>query len=161
MLDTNLFRKLVGSFASGVTIVTSGSDGEYHAMTASAFTSLSLEPPMVLICVDKRAETAGIISRHGCFGINVLATGQDWLSNACARRGTPESNGLQGVEHCFGPLGLPLIEGCLASFECRTVHEYEGGDHIIFVGAVEEGSLTDLTDPLLYFRGVYGRFTRE
>lgn len=95
MLDNDSFRKLVGSFPSGVTIITSGADGEYHAMTASAFTSLSLEPPMVLVCIDKRAATAEIISRHGCFGVNVLGGGQEWLSNACARRATPESNGLQ------------------------------------------------------------------
>jgi 3-hydroxy-9,10-secoandrosta-1,3,5(10)-triene-9,17-dione monooxygenase reductase component len=159
VIDSPAFRKLVGSFGSGVTIVSSGSDGHFHAMTASAFTSVSLEPPMVLVCVDKSAETAAIISRHGYFGVNVLAAGQEAISNACAKRGTPESNGLVGVDHCLGPLGLPLLAGCLANFECRTVHEYDGGDHLIFVGEVASGSLGEAEEPLFYFRGSYGTFT--
>jgi flavin reductase (DIM6/NTAB) family NADH-FMN oxidoreductase RutF len=156
-----MFRKLVGSFGSGVTVVSSGSDGEFHAMTASAFTSVSLEPPMVLICVDKSAQSAEIIRRHGYFSVSILAEGQEAISNACAKRDTPESNGLVGVEHRLGPLGLPMLEGTIASLECRTVHEYEGGDHLIFVGQVESGSLGEAEQPLMYFRGSYGSFGRQ
>jgi len=158
MVDKDTFRALAGSFPSGVTIVTSGEEGNFHAMTASAFTSLSLDPPMVLVCVDKRAASAEIIARHGRFGVNVLACGQEALSNACARRDTPESS-LEGLDYRVGEeLGLPLLEGCLASFECRTMHEYDGGDHIIFAGRVESGSIGEATEPLLYFRGSYGAF---
>ena len=158
MVDKEMFRRLVGSFPSGVTIVTSGAKGNFHAMTASAFTSLSLDPPLVLVCVDKLATTAGIIKQHGAFGVNILASGQEAISNACARRGTPESS-LEGVDHCVGPNGLPLLTGCLATFECRTVHEYDGGDHIIFAGQVESGSIGEVSEPLLYFRGSYGNFS--
>ena len=153
-VDKDLFRALAGSFASGVTIVTSGGDGHFHAMTASAFSSLSLDPPMVLVCVDKRAESLAIISRHGGFNINVLNRSQEPLSNACARRGTPESS-LEGVSTRMGELGIPLIEGCLAYFECRVVHEFDAGDHIIFAGRVEAGSIGEAAEPLLYFRSNY------
>nr|ART39083.1 H508 [uncultured bacterium] len=113
---------------------------------------------MVLVCVDKQAETARIIARHGSFGVSILASGQESISNACARKGTPESS-LDGVDYCVGSLGLPLLTGCLASFECRTMHEYDGGDHIIFAGQVESGSVGEASEPLLYFRGAYGAFT--
>ena len=157
MVDADTFRKLAGSFPSGVTIVTSGEEGSFHAMTASAFTSLSLDPPMVLVCVDKRAASAEIIANHGRFAVNVLACGQEAISNACAKRGTPESS-LEGIDYREGALGLPLIECCLAAFECCTMHAYEGGDHIIFAGQVESGSVGQAVEPLLYFRGAYGAF---
>jgi|SRR5688572_19336747 len=112
MLDKDSFRALAGSFPSGVTIVTSGKEGSFHAMTASAFTSLSLDPPMVLVCVDKRAASAEIISRHGSFAVNVLSSGQEAISNACARRQSPESS-LEGIDYRVGELGLPLLTGCL------------------------------------------------
>ena len=89
--------------------------------------------------------------------MNILAAGQKTISNACARRDTPESS-LEGIDHCVGPNGLPLLSGCLASFECRTVHAYEGGDHIIFAGQVESGFIGEASEPLLYFRGLYGGF---
>lgn len=158
LIDKDAFRALAGSFASGVTIITSGANGDFHAMTASAFTSLSLEPPMVLVCVDKKATTAGIIATHGAFGVSMLAAGHEALSNACARRGTPESNGLNGVPHYLGPLGLPLLEGCVANLECRVVDAFEGGDHIIFTGEIATGTVGMDCEPLLYFRGSYGRF---
>lgn len=153
-VDKDLFRSLAGSFATGVTVITSGGEGSFHAMTASAFSSVSLEPPLVLVCVDKRAQTCGIVSRHGGFNVNVLSSDQQALSNACARSSTPESS-LEGVETLPGKLGVPLIAGAIAHLECRTVQEVDAGDHVIFVGRVEEGSCSE-GSPLLYFRSSYG-----
>jgi len=150
----------MGSFASGVTVITSGAKGEFHAMTASAFSSVSAEPPLVLVCVDRKAESAGIISEHKSFGVNILESDQVALSNGAARRGTPESS-LEGVEFSVGEFGLPLIAGCMANFECRTVHEYDGGDHIIYVGEIVSGYVATQGEPLLYFRGKYGGFTPQ
>ena len=154
-IDPMLFRQIAGSFASGVTIITSGQEGGYHGMTASAFTSLSLNPPMVLVCVDRGARTLGVIESCGCFNVNILAQDQEDVSRSFAKRSEPGEDGMRGVVYTLGKLGAPLIKGALAAFECRVALRYDGGDHVIFIGAVEDGSLEDEVEPLLYFQGRY------
>jgi flavin reductase (DIM6/NTAB) family NADH-FMN oxidoreductase RutF len=154
-IEKALFRQVVGSFASGVTVITTGHDGKYHGMTASAFTSLSLEPTLILICVDKRAETLPIIQESACFNVNILAADQEHLSRTFASKDSPQAHGLVGIDYEVGELGVPVLAGALAFLECRVAEEIEGGDHIIFIGEVVNGGVGDIEDPLLYFRGRY------
>jgi flavin reductase (DIM6/NTAB) family NADH-FMN oxidoreductase RutF len=146
------FRQALGRFASGVTIVTCKSDGgDPCGITVSAFSSLSLEPPLVLICIDRRASVYEDL-KEGCyFAVNFLAQDQESVSRRFASR---DGDRFEGIGYREGQTGAPLIEGALAFIECRVVHSYPGGDHTIFVGQVETSEVND-GKPLLYFRGGY------
>lgn len=156
-IDRALFRQVAGSFASGVTVITTGRDGHYHGMTASAFTSLSIEPTMILVCVDRESRTFPLLQETGAFNINMLGTGQEQVSRVFASKDAPE-HGLRGVEFTLGTLGVPLLNDTLAYFECRTTHQFDGGDHVIFVGEVENAGFNEELEPLLYYRGKYRHF---
>ena len=146
------FRYALGHFASGVTVVTCKSEtGKLLGITVSAFTSLSLDPPLVLICIDQRASVHADLKEGGSFAVNFLAENQEAVSRRFASR---EPDRFAGVGYREGLSGAPLIEGALAFLECRVVHAYPGGDHTIFVGQVE-GADVDEGKPLLYFRGGY------
>ena len=146
------FRQALGRFASGVTIVTCKSDGgDPCGITVSAFSSLSLEPPLVLICIDKRASVYADLKEGSCFAVNVLAQDQESVSRRFASR---DADRFKGIGYREGLSGAPLIEGALAFIECRVAHSYPGGDHTIFVGEVETSGVND-GKPLLYFRGGY------
>ena len=138
-MDKVLFRQLAGSFASGVTVITTGDGGGFHGMTASAFSSVSLDPMLVLVCVDRTAETLPFLQRSLLFNVNILSQRQEQLSRQFATKASPQSDRLDGVDFHLGTTGVPVIEGCVAYFECRVVQQYDGGDHIIFVGEVEGG----------------------
>jgi flavin reductase (DIM6/NTAB) family NADH-FMN oxidoreductase RutF len=146
------FRQALGRFASGVTVVTCKSDaGNPLGLTVSAFSSLSLEPPLVLICIDTRASVYEDLKEGSFFAVNVLAQDQESVSRRFASRDTDRFKGLGYRE---GKTGAPLIDGALAFIECRLVHSCPGGDHTIFVGQVESSEVND-GKPLLYFRGGY------
>jgi flavin reductase (DIM6/NTAB) family NADH-FMN oxidoreductase RutF len=148
------FRRALGSFASGVTVVTALSeDGQRLGLTVSAFSSLSLEPPLILICIDKRASAHDHLSEGRHFAVNILAEDQEQISARFASRDADRFNGLAIVE---GKTGSPLIEGAIAHIECRVTQAYPGGDHTIFIGQVEAVAIDD-ENPLLYFRGRYAR----
>ena len=154
-IDRALFRQVAGSFASGVTVITTGDDGEFHGMTASAFTSLSLEPTRVLVCVDKKAETLPALQSSGRFVVNILAADQEQLSRTFASKDSPQAHGLAGIDYELGELGVPVLNGALAYFECALAQEIDGGDHVIVIGEVENAGVGEIEDPLLYFRGRY------
>ena len=154
-IDKLLFRQIAGSFASGVTVIATGRDGDYHGMTASSFASLSLEPPLVLVCVDRAAATLPFLQRTGAFSVNILADSQAEISRQFAAKDSPQAHGLEGVGYRLGEGGVPVIEDCLAYFECRVGQQYDGGDHIIFVGEVIGGGLGAAAEHLLYYRGAY------
>ncbi|HEV8488133.1 MAG TPA: flavin reductase family protein [Blastocatellia bacterium] len=146
------FRQALGRFASGVTIVTCKSDGgDPCGITVSAFSSLSLEPPLVLICIDRRASVYEDLKKGCCFAVNVLAQDQESISRRFASR---DEDRFKGIGYREGKTGAPLIEGAVAFIECRVVHSYPGGDHTIFVGEVEYSEVNE-GKPLLYFRGGY------
>lgn len=153
-ISKDLFRQVAGSFATGVTAITTGCPGSYHGMTASAFTSLSLNPPLVLVCVDLNSSTLPVIEETKCFAINILGHDQADISRTLAR---PGKHDLGGIPIHLGRLGVPLIDGSLAHFECRLTRQYVEGDHVILIGAVEAGRVSEGGEPLLYFRGSYGR----
>ena len=149
------FRHAVGHFATGVTIVTSvGPAGEPVGTTANAVCSLSLDPPLILVCFDRSSLTLAAIRSHGAFAINVLAAPQQHLSANFARRGVAVV--WEGVRHCPGPTGSPRLADVLATLECTVEYQVPGGDHEILVGRVRhaETAGTD-AEPLLYWRGGY------
>lgn len=148
------FRAALGHFVSGVTIITiNGDDNRPLGMTVSAFASLSLEPPLVLACIDKRASVHGLFAEGAYFVVNILAEDQEHLSRRFASKDQDRFNGVGYTEGVTGP---PLLEGALACLECRVVHAYPGGDHTIIVGEVESTAVAE-SKPLAYFRGGYSQ----
>ena len=154
MISAADFRHVLGHFASGVTIVTT-CDGDRRptGLTASAFSSVSLDPPLVLICVDQKSHSYPALLESGCFAINVLTTEQEQASRRFA---STRLDKFDGVDFEVSDLGLPLIAGALAHIECTTVNTHVEGDHTIFIGRVERARVS-AGEPLLFFRGRYGR----
>jgi flavin reductase (DIM6/NTAB) family NADH-FMN oxidoreductase RutF len=148
------FRHAMGHFATGVTVVTSvGADGAPVGTTASAVSSLSLDPPLVLVCFDRSSQTLRAIRGHGAFVVNVLAEPQRELSARFARRGFAAA--WDGVRHRRGLTGSPRINGVLAVLDCTVEYRLPGGDHEIIVGRVREAETGDRAAPLVYWRGRY------
>ena len=146
------FRRALGHFASGVTVVTTRpEEGQPLGITVSAFSSLSLEPPLVLICIDKRASLHDHLKEGSHFAVNILAEDQELVSRRFASK---VEDRFEGLGYRVGETGAPLLSGALASIECRIVHAYPGGDHTIIVGEV---LMADVREgrPLAYFRGGY------
>jgi flavin reductase ActVB len=151
------FRAALGRFASGITVVTvDTAEGEVHGMTASAFCSVSLRPPLVLVCVDHLAETYLHLSEHETFGISVLKQDQEALSEFFADpERNPDAAYRLGIEYRKLNSGTPVLREALASLDCKKVDAHAAGDHTIFVAEVRETRLGEGA-PLLYFRGRYG-----
>jgi flavin reductase (DIM6/NTAB) family NADH-FMN oxidoreductase RutF len=152
------FRRLLGHFASGVTVVTTrDSQGRPAGLTASAFTSGALNPPLLLVCVAQNAQSYEALQGADRFAVNILGQGQEALSNRFATKSSSAAEKFEGIGYKPGMLGLPILADALASLECTTVHAYPGGDHTIFVGRIEAGASRDGdgAEPLLYYRGRY------
>jgi flavin reductase (DIM6/NTAB) family NADH-FMN oxidoreductase RutF len=150
------FRRVLGHFAAGVTVITT-CDGNDRptGLTASAFTSVSLEPPLVLVCIDHKSNSYPALLESGRFAVNILRTEQESISRRFA---STAADKFESVSFRRSSLGLPLIDGALASLECVTVTTHEAGDHTIFVGRVEQAGVAN-GDPLLYYRGRYNRLS--
>ena len=153
----NEFRAALGRFASGVTVITVETpEGAVHGMTANAFCSVSLRPPLVLVCIDHLAETYLHLRERSQFGVSVLKEEQEALSEFFA---DPERNHdaayRLGIEYRAMKSGTPVLKNALANLDCRVIDGHAAGDHTIFVGEVREVSLGE-GSPLLYFRGRYG-----
>jgi len=146
-------------FATGVTVITTRLGDEVHGMTANAVTSVSLDPVLILICVDKTADTHDILPQAGCFAVNILDRDQEEISRVLATKKGERSTKLDGVAHSFGATGAPLIDGSLAQLDCLIVKEYEGGDHTIFLGEVVAAKESGEGEPLVFYGGRYGQFT--
>jgi flavin reductase (DIM6/NTAB) family NADH-FMN oxidoreductase RutF len=152
------FRAALGRFASGVTIVTSIDDeGRFHGMTVSAFCSVSLEPPLVLVCISSDTGSHSAIAGSKKFAVNILHEDQAELSERFA---APIEDRFSAVGCVIGASGLALIGGALVNLECALVESIVAGDHTIYVGEVEHVTLADGA-PLLHFRGEYGRLEKE
>ncbi len=149
------FRHAIGHFATGVAVVTSiGPGGEPVGTTANAVSSLSLDPPLILVCFDRASLTLEAVRSHGGFVVNVLAAPQQHLSANFARSGLAAA--WDGVRHRPGRTGSPRLHGVLAALECTVEHRLPGGDHEIVVGRVREVETAgDDVAPLLYWRGAY------
>jgi len=156
--DTQSFRSTLGTFVTGVTIVTTrGPDGAPVGVIANSFNSVSLEPPMVLWSLSKSARCRAVFGTARAWAVHVLSAGQQTLSARFATRTADKFAGLQLDE---GMEGIPLLRGCLARLQCRTAFEYEGGDHIILVGEVVAFDRTDKM-PLLFHDGGYALAVRR
>jgi 3-hydroxy-9,10-secoandrosta-1,3,5(10)-triene-9,17-dione monooxygenase reductase component len=157
-MDARALRDALGAFATGVTIVTTrAEDGTDIGLTANSFSSVSLAPPMVLWSLAKSAASIGAFREARYFAVHVLAADQDGLSARFATRGIEKFAGL-AVER--GREEIPLLGGCTARFECRTAFQYEGGDHVIFVGEVENLTHSE-RPPLVFHGGRYGMVRRR
>jgi len=154
-LTTSDFRKAMGRFATGVTIITTDHDGEVHGMTANAFTAVSLDPPLVLVCVDRRARTHAHLHARKRFGVNVLSSRQQAISEYYARpKETHKHPESAGAHFDRTTHGTPVLEGALAYLECRLHSAKSAGDHTIFIAEVEQVEVRD-GEPLLYYRSRY------
>jgi len=157
MIDSETFRSVLGRFASGVTIVTARDDeGIDHGMTVSAFCSLSLEPPLVLLCVAHDASMHDLLLRHPRFGISILSSNQEAYSRRFAAE---ESNRFDGMAYSRGESGVVLLEDALAHLECAAREHYDAGDHTVFIAEVERAEARH-GRPLLYYRGGYAQLER-
>jgi flavin reductase (DIM6/NTAB) family NADH-FMN oxidoreductase RutF len=156
-VDPQRYRDAVGRFPTGVTVVTAHLDGRHHGMTANSFTSVSLDPVLVLICVERTANLHDLILAAGEWGVSLLGADQEHISRLLALRGRPLGEGLSAVAYHLGPLtGAALLEDALATFECRTVATFPGGDHTVLVGEVLDLATPRPTgSPLVYYRGGY------
>lgn len=149
------FREALSAWASGVTIVTARDGERLHGMTVSAFTSVSLEPPLVLVCADKDSDTHAVIAGAGSFAVNVLATGQEALSTRFALK-EDEHRRFEGLAWHAEATGAPLLEEALVGLDCRVEATHDAGDHVIYVGRVEATRPgAGVGEPLLYYRGRY------
>lgn len=153
--DTRTLRDAMGCFATGITVVTTISDaGRPIGMTANSFTSLSLDPPLLLVCIATRSASAATLRSAEKFGVNVLQTAQQRASNRFA---SAVEDRFDAIAWHSGESGVPLLEGSLVSLECRRHAVHEGGDHFILIGDVVRAEFEPRRDPLLYFRGKYRR----
>ena len=150
-VDPENYRRALRRFASGVTVVTVDHEGELHGMTASSFASVSLEPPLILVCLDQTSRTRALILEKGTFAVNVLADDQEGISRSFSRRGTKPYDELP---HHPGATGDPLLDGAISWLECRLAQMHPAGDHDIFVGEVLACGDRDGT-PLLYYDQKY------
>lgn len=156
MIDPSQFRRVMGHFAAGVAVVTTlRDDGAPAGLTVSAVCSVSLDPTLVLACVDQASESHGSIRQSGVFAVNVLREGE---GETLARRfGTSDADKFRGVGFHTEHTGAPVLDDALAWLDCRVRDAHEAGDHTIFVGEVEAADTREGV-PLLYYRGGYGRF---
>ncbi len=153
-IDTRIQRGVMRRFATGVTVVTTGGPMGTHGMTANAVASLSLDPPLLLVAVDKRAHLLGHLKVNRCFALNILRLDQEDVSRRFALPGPKD---FKGLDVFTDATGAPIIAGCLAHADCRVVEILPGGDHEIFLGEIVGGAVDDDGAPLIYFAGGYRR----
>ncbi|MGP7998108.1 MAG: flavin reductase family protein [Streptosporangiaceae bacterium] len=156
-IDGAGFRRVAGQFASGIMVVSTSLDGADHAMTVTAFCSVSMEPPRVLFCAEKIARFHDTVLRTGTWAVSVLDEDAEKTAQWLATRGRPLEDQLAGIEHFPGPAtGAPVLAGALGALECRTTAVHDGGDHSIVVGEVIGVSAPSPGGrPLIHYSGRY------
>lgn len=151
-ISSDEFKAALSRFASGVTVVTTkDAAGMLYGITVSAFCSVSLDPPLVLVSISKNTGSHHAFGESGAFVVNVLSESQQEISNHFASHNEDKFSGFiydEGID------GLPILRGCLVNLECRLKHSYDGGDHTIFIGEIEKSAAYE-GGPLLYFHGAY------
>src|SRR3954464_3185460 len=154
MIDSETFRRLLSRFASGIAIITARDDDRDVGMTLSAFCSVSLSPPLVLVCVDGSASMHDLLLRHPKLGINIMGSEHEAHSRRFADK--KETRRFDGVPCTRGESSVLLLDDAMAHLECQLVHHCPAGDHTIFIAEVERGAMRD-GQPLLYFGGRFAR----
>ena len=153
-IDPKLFRQLLGCFPTGVAVITTRTaDGKPAGLTCNSFSSVSLEPPLVLFSLRKASSLLGTFVEAGSFAINILSQSQDQLSGRFASSKIADK--FEGVAWQSGPLGTPIIDDCLASFECRPYARHEAGDHEVFIGEVTHMTTGSADHALVFYKGAY------
>ena len=154
-VDAAEFRRALGQFATGVTVVTAlDAERRPEGVTVNAFASLSLEPPLVLVCLARATRLTPVFESAGHFAVNVLAAGQHRLSVAFSQA---DDDRFRGVPWSAWTSGAPILEGCVANLECVRIGRHDGGDHVILIGQVERLACDETRAPLLFARGDYRR----
>ncbi|HSJ65645.1 MAG TPA: flavin reductase family protein [Gemmatimonadaceae bacterium] len=156
-VDQATFRSVLGRFASGVTIITVRDGDVDHGMTASAFCSLSLDPPLTLVCVDRSTRMHELLTVAEAYAVSLLASHQEAISRRFAE--PPDDTRFDGIGFDRGVTGAPLLHEALAHVECEVVDRHAGGDHTIIIGRVIAADAWDAR-PLLYYRGGYAELGR-
>ncbi|MFF7451862.1 MULTISPECIES: flavin reductase [unclassified Streptomyces] len=158
-IDGKVLRTVCGLFVTGVTVITSGSGAQAAGTTVNSFTSVSLDPPLVLFCLHKASRLRAVVEDSGAYTVNFLAGRQEPLAWAFAGRHTAN---LDGVDHHYSAAGVPVLSRAMAYLSCRLVNAVEGGDHTIFIGEVAElGAPSGESEPLIFFRGSMGALEAE
>ena len=153
-IEPTLFRQLLGCFPTGVAVITTrAADGRPAGLTCNSFSSVSLEPPLVLFSLRKASSLLGTFSEADGFAINILSQRQDALSGRFASSKIADK--FEGVAWRAGPLGMPVIDDCLASFECSVHARHDAGDHYIFIGEVKHMSGGAADQALVFYKGAY------
>ncbi len=152
--DPRTLRDALGCFATGVTVVTAQLADEPAGLTVNSFTSLSLDPPLLLVCIHKQAASANVLIGASHFAVNVL---QNEQQPASIRFSTRDEDRFGTTPWSCGEVGAPILQDSLSVFECERFAVYDGGDHHILVGQVVKASFDESLDPLLFFRGRYRR----
>jgi flavin reductase (DIM6/NTAB) family NADH-FMN oxidoreductase RutF len=157
-VDPQAFRRAAGRLPTGIVVVGTSLHGTSHVMTVSAFTSVSLDPLLVLFCAEKIARFHDAVLEAGIWSVSVLDEGSEKTARWLATRGRPLDGQLDGISHHSGPVtGAPILDAALAALECRTTAVHEGGDHSIVVGEVVSVTEPAEGSPLIYFSGGYRR----
>jgi flavin reductase (DIM6/NTAB) family NADH-FMN oxidoreductase RutF len=156
-IDIATFKSALGSWPSGVTIVTSRHSEIQHGMTVSAFSAVSAEPPQVLVCTNRQSTTHAVIERSGCFTVSILSAGQEEIANLFADKSREETR-FEGLACTPGATGCPRIPGALVHLDCRVIEAVTGGTHMIYVGLVEAAAVHD-SAPMAFYRGRYCRLS--
>ena len=155
--DPAKFRQLLGRFATGVTVITTNHNGEKHGMTANAFSSVSLDPPLILISVDKRANMHEILTEHDAFCVNFLPVHRREWSDWWAGKAPKDADQFADIPHTEGVTGSPILDGCLGYIDCKVWARYPGGDHTLVLGEVQDAEVHEDPEvkPLLFFASRY------
>lgn len=152
MVTSDQFRQVMGNFATGITVVTTRlKDGNPYGLTVNSFTSVSLDPVLVLVCLDLRLSGLQAFKDSKQFGISILSEHQEDVSRIFAKKDVERPPDI----YFDGKLGMPLLKNSIAVMECATTKIYEGGDHLIFLGEVDNAEVLQQDHPLMYFRGKY------
>lgn len=155
MIDQKDFRRVLGAFATGVTIVTTRAGDKIHGLTANAFCSVSLSPPLVLVCVNKDAQSHDLIVQGKCFAVNILNVDQQHIAERFAQEALSGAARFDTLETRAAVTGAPVLGESLGWVDCKLTASHDGGDHTIFVGEVVALGGSEKESPLLYFRGDY------
>jgi len=156
--SNDLFKELMRRFAAGVTLVTFNEIKKFGGLTVSSFCSLSMDPPLVLICIDRKIASHESLEKTDVFGVNICNSEQGKLAWDFASSKIDKNELIKSLPHTLTKLGTPLLEGCLATMECKITQKHDGGDHTIFVGQVEEGKFDENAEPLVYYGSGLGEF---
>ena len=161
--DPALFRQVLGRFATGVTVVTTCQGDTRHGMTANAFSSVSLDPPLILVSVDKKADMHGWLEESGVFCVNILPEHRREWSDWWAGKAPKDGDQFADISYSVKETGSPVLDECLGFLDCKVWARYEGGDHTLFVGEVQAAAVSgdDGLRPLLFFASRYGKLQAE